>query len=135
MFSICSKYVTVLFLRSTSIPFSLSDIPLLLTVVTNINGMIYIITLSLINDIKIVFYQLVSIPGEIYRIRGMQNSFYSESQLLWWVVEYISHSIARLFKYLHIGRINCNRQNQLLSSVYRKNMEQISIPELKHHQK
>ena len=82
-----------------------------------------------------MFYQLVSIPGEIYRIRGMQDSFYSESQLLWWVVEYISHSIARLFKYLHIGRTNCNRQNQLLSSVDRKNMEQISIPELKYHQK
>ena len=80
-----------------------------------------------------MFYQLVSIPGEIYRM-GMQDSFYSESQLLWWVVEYISHSIARLFKYLHIGRINCNRQNQLLSSVDRKNMEQISIPELEHHQ-
>lgn len=50
----------------------------------------------------------------------MQNSFYSESQLLWWVVEYISHSIARFFKYLHIGRIICNRQNQLLSSVATK---------------
>jgi hypothetical protein len=36
---------------------------------------------------------LILIPGEVYRILGMQNSFYSESKLLWWVAEYISHII------------------------------------------
>jgi hypothetical protein len=67
---------------------------------------------------------------------GTQDSFYSESQLLWWVAEYKSHNITRFLNICILGELFEDRMSikSVAVILYSENIEQISITELKHNQ-